>query len=53
MGSKDLEESIVWLTTEKKNNGFMALSQCLSNCAPTRPLTQQQSTDSKLGLMLG
>ena len=27
--------------------------QCLNNCAPTPPLTQQQSTDSNLGLMLG
>ena len=27
--------------------------QCLNNCAPTPPLTQQQSTDNKLGLMLG
>ena len=25
MGSQDLEEGIVWLTTEIKNNGFMAL----------------------------
>ena len=29
------------------------LCQYLSNCAPTPPLTQQQSTDNKQGLMLG
>ena len=28
-------------------------SQYFSNCALTRPLTQRQSTDSKVGLMLG
>ena len=27
--------------------------QYLGNCPPTPPLTQQQSTDNKLGLMLG
>ena len=27
--------------------------QYLDNCPPTPPLTQQQSTDNKLGLMLG
>ena len=27
--------------------------QYLGNCPPTPPLTQQQSIDSKLGLMLG
>ena len=27
--------------------------QYLSNCSPTPPLTQQQSIDDKLGLMLG
>ena len=28
-------------------------SQYFSNCALTHPLTQRQSTDSKVGLMLG
>ena len=27
--------------------------QYLGNCPPTPPLSQQQSTDNKLGLMLG
>ena len=27
--------------------------QYLGNCPPTPPLTQQQSVDNKLGLMLG
>ena len=27
--------------------------QYLGNCPPTPPLTQQQSIDNKLGLMLG
>ena len=27
--------------------------QCLRNCTPIPPLAQQQSTDNKLGLMLG
>ena len=27
--------------------------QYLGNCPPTPPITQQQSTDNKLGLMLG
>ena len=27
--------------------------QYLGNCPPTPPLTQQQSNDNKLGLMLG
>ena len=27
--------------------------QYLGNCSPTPPLTQQQSIDDKLGLMLG
>ena len=33
-----------------KNNGSI---QYLDNCPPTPPLTQQQSTDNNLGLMLG
>ena len=31
----------------------MGQYQYLGNCLPTPPLTQQQSIDNKLGLMLG
>ena len=36
--------SLVW---------FLDQYQYLGNCPPTPPLTQQQSIDNKLGLMLG
>ena len=33
--------------------GSLDQCQCQSNCAPTPPLTQQQSTDIKVGSMFG
>ena len=36
-----------------KDVGLISVSGQLGNCPPTPPLTQQQSTDNKLGLMLG
>ena len=36
-----------------KTKLFWDQYQYLGNCPPTPPLTQQQSTDNKLGLMLG
>ena len=32
---------------------FLDQYRYLGNCPPTPPLTQQQSIDNKLGLMLG
>ena len=41
---------LFWMTlASKKTDQY----QYLGNCPPTPPLTQQQSIDNKLGLMLG
>ena len=37
----------------ERSIGAMSSCQCLSNCTPTPPLIQQQSTDNRLGLILG
>ena len=45
-----------WSSLDKKKSvTIVTMDQCqyLSNYAPTPPLTLQQSTDNKLGLMLG
>ena len=41
--------------TNSRGNANKSLNQCqnLNNCTPTPPLTQQQSTDDKLGVHVG
>ena len=40
-------------TSKETSTKVMDQHQYMSNCAPTPPLTQQQSNDNKLGPMLG
>ena len=47
--------SFLMQSISRKSISFLMLDQCqyLGNCPPTPPLTQQQSIDNNLGLMLG